>query len=228
MFIPTIESLTFDTAAMRALPEKSTASRRIWVTPEQDVVLLNLYLDVPDIPASLDRLDSLRVGYRQMAADNNVALIEAEVVDADSYRAILRIVRFHLESRAAVYIASLILPFRDFSFVLKAQCEERGLTGMREAVVFADSMSAGVIDINPERESRGGGMLNSDDLMGWVSNPDGPSPRTEPPRSIAEDEKYDAQFPDHPLSRAHRLIRHLQSTLVVAPQLKAAASFEKG
>jgi hypothetical protein len=108
----------------------------------------------------------------------------------------------------AIYIDALMLPFRGFRFVLRVECEERGLTGVREAVVLAEFLKVG-----------------SDDMEGWAADLYDPSLRTEPLRNISEDEKYDAKFPDHPLSRVRRQMRHLHSTLIVPPEVKAAAPF---
>ncbi len=57
----------------------------------------------------------------------------------------------------------------------------------------------------------------------WGADLYDPNLRTEPLRNISEDETYDARFPDHPLSRVRRLIRH--TTLIVVPEVKAAAPF---
>jgi hypothetical protein len=99
------------------------------------------------------------------------------------------------------------LPFRDFSFVLKAQSEEYGTTGIREAVVLDEHFRAGR---DPEEA-----FADVYDVK----------LKTQPLRNISEDEKYDAKFPQHPLSRARRLMRHLVSTLVVGPEVKAATPF---
>ena len=195
--LPSIESLTFDATGMALVTDKSTMYQRLWVTPEPDGVILNFYPVAPDIPAGLDQIDALRFGYRQRAADRGSAFIRVEVVEADGCPAILLITRFHLESRAAVYVASLTLPFRDFSFGLRAQCQEYGLTGVREAVIFAETMGSEQIGIKPEREERGGGgiqMLATEDLVGWVIEPNGPNPRTEPPGNISEDESTTPNF----------------------------------
>jgi hypothetical protein len=86
-------------------------------------------------------------------------------------------------------IYALTLPFRDFSFVPRVECEERGRTGVREAVVLAEFLKVG-----------------SDDMDGWAADLYDPSLRTEPLRNISEDEKYDAKFPDHSLSRVARYV----------------------
>jgi hypothetical protein len=48
--------------------------------------------------------------------------------------------------------------------------------------------------------------VGSDDMDGWAADLYDPSLRTEPLRNISEDEKYDAKFPDHSLSRVARYV----------------------
>jgi hypothetical protein len=41
------------------------------------------------------------------------------------------------------YVGSLTIPFLDFSFVIKVQCEEKGATGIREAVLLDRRLESG-------------------------------------------------------------------------------------
>jgi hypothetical protein len=93
MAYPSIESITFDTSAMTPLPEENTVSKRVWFTPERDIVSVQYLAAAPEIPAGLDQLDALRVGYRKLANDKGLALIEAEVVDTAGCRMIWLLLR---------------------------------------------------------------------------------------------------------------------------------------
>jgi hypothetical protein len=212
---PSIESVAFDTTQMTPLPDENTPDKHAWLTPERDLVLLNLFCKAPDVPARLDQIDALRAAYRKIANAQGCALIEAEVVDAGSCRAIWLIVRSYRKPHGSIYVASLTLPFHDFSFVLKAQCEERGMTGIREAMVLPEVLNAAPDD----------SFVVGAPPQGWLVDLYDSNLRTQPLRNVSEDEKYDAKFPDHPLSRVRRLIRHLDSSLVVSPEVKAAMPF---
>jgi len=37
------------------------------------------------------------------------------------------------------YLGSLAIPFAEFSFILKIQCAERGITGIRETFLLAQA-----------------------------------------------------------------------------------------
>ena len=76
---------------------------------------------------------------------------------------------------------------------------EHGTTGVREAVVTADLMNAG--------------KLTMDDYkLHWAQDPYDPAHQGEDRRVlrfISDDESYDGQFPQHPLSKVRRLLAAL-------------------
>lgn len=76
-----------------------------------------------------------------------------------------------------VYVGSVTLPFRGFSFVAKVQCEERGMTGAKEALLLS------------RRLARGSSL---EQAMGPGWNPDDP--------------QLDRSFPDHPVARCRRAL----------------------
>ena len=98
-----------------------------------------------------------------------------------------------------MYTGSLTIPFRDFSYVIKAQCEERGTTGVREAILFDKGRRAGTVTIGPD------GKIGGD----W--NPD--------------DEQYDADFPQHPLTRLRILLAKFQTTCVIDSAIASLPAF---
>src|SRR5947209_4056201 len=69
-------------------------------------------------------------------------LIVAGVVSAGGVRAVRSIISLPQEPSGRTYVASLIIPLRDFSYVLKCQCPEKGVTGMKEAILADRSMAA--------------------------------------------------------------------------------------
>ena len=98
------------------------------------------------------------------------------------------------------YVGSLTIPFRDFSFVLKVQCEEGSPTGFREAVLLDRRFEAG------EAPSVSEGRLH---IQNW--NPD--------------DEGFDAKFPDHPVSRTRRVLDRMERSVQVDPDVRKRPAF---
>ncbi|NEX93459.1 hypothetical protein [Caulobacter sp. 17J65-9] len=111
------------------------------------------------------------------------------------------------------YIAALTFPFRDCSFVVKVQCLEIGVTGMRDATIMAMLTAKGALSADPEHFSD------------WLSDPYDTAEKGPLTRNLSEDRKYDEMFPDHPLSRARRTLAELEATVQLSPALQAAPPF---
>jgi len=107
--------------------------------------------------------------------------------------------------------------------VIKVQCAEHGVTGMREAVVLDGMLGSGRIKL--EDFPRGD---KSGKVPGWMQDPYGPTIESPLLRNPAEDEQYDAQFPDHPLSRMRSVLRSVQSSLRLPPEIMNAPPFVYG
>ena len=115
--------------------------------------------------------------------------------------------------RGYTYLGSITLPRRDFSLVLKIQCAEESPTGIREAVVL-------------DRLLGEGGATGPEGFpVGWLRHPYIPSITGGVLRSLADDERYDAEFPDHPLARLRRSMREIEESLRLADEVRAAPPF---
>jgi hypothetical protein len=115
---------------------------------------------------------------------------------------------------------SITLPFRDFSYVLKVQCMETGTTGIRESVVLAQMMASGQVKL--QNSGPGPQQLR---IAGCMQDPYDPTTSAPLMWNLAEDKQYDAQFPDHPLSRLRSVLRQVQPSLRLAPEVKDATPF---
>ena len=62
-------------------------------------------------------------------------------------------------------------------------------------------------------------------FTGWMADPYDPSFVGKLARSLADDEKYDGDFPDHPLSRLRPMLRRTEGTLRVAADVKGEPEF---
>jgi hypothetical protein len=63
------------------------------------------------------------------------------------------------------------------------------------------------------------------EIHGWSQDPYDPAINAPLMRNLAENEHYDAQFPHHPLSRLRSVLRQLQPSLRLAPELKELPPF---
>jgi hypothetical protein len=118
------------------------------------------------------------------------------------------------EPRMMTYLGALTFPRRDFSYVLKIQCSEYGITGIREAVVG-------------NRCSRDGRVIiDKDQIRGWAADPYDSSIQDDVLNTLADAEEYDAEFPDHPISRLRRYLRTIQESVVISVALRSAHPFQ--
>jgi hypothetical protein len=190
----------------------------IWYTREGDGIGLYHFAFAPDLPRPLDVVDELRLALSRNASASGAAIVEADVIQVDGCKAVRQCVKLRQPQSGMVYIGAITLPFRDFSFVLKIQCAERGMTGMREAYVVSEKLESG--EIHPSADGKS--------MIGWMKDPYDTARTSGLARTLADDGKYDERFPDHPLSRARRFLSTVEATLRVSDATKAAAPFEDG
>lgn len=195
---PSLDSVQFDDAGYRAR-EDSEPGERLWFSPEGDGVGLFLFTIPPDLPGAAS-MDELRAFYENGLKSSGGLLVETAVVMAGALPVVQLIAKVPQHPSGLTYMGSITIPFRDFSFVLKVQCEERGMTGMREAVLLDRRLAAG------ERPTFRDGRMQ---LSSW--NPD-----------AAE---FDAEFPDHPVSRARRFLDGVRVSLFIDPLLGGCRRF---
>lgn len=98
------------------------------------------------------------------------------------------------------YMGSLLIPFAAFWFIIKMQCDERGITGIRETALLLTAQQEGKVTITAD-----------DKLAGdW----------------IPDDQRYDEKFPDHPVSRLRREFGRIRETLKIHHAFKNEKRFD--
>jgi hypothetical protein len=188
---------------------------RVWHTDAGDGLGLYYFPIPPDIDADLEDVDAVRACYRRGASESGMAIIEIDTPIIQERRCVHAILKVPQQPTGMSYLGSLTLPFRDFSYVLKVGCVERGLTGVREAVVFNQLLKDAAISVSRERR-----------IEGWMADPYDTEVHTPLMRNMAEAKEYDGKFPEHPLTRARRVLDRVQATITIAPDLRNASSFE--
>jgi hypothetical protein len=142
-------------------------------------------------PKLADEL-SVREYYRDMFAANDMGIVECNVLEKNGTKLVKVIAKKVAQHEPARYIGSIAIPLSDRSFVFSLIAEESGITGYREAIVFAKlSKDDRTIELDSEA-----GLIH-----GWNQDPYFPEYQGPCLRNLAEDEKYDHEFPDHPLTK---------------------------
>ena len=110
-----------------------------------------------------------------------------------------------------LFTGMLFIPRPETICVISSSCREHGVTGTREALVTVQLAEEGRLEIErfpkPDVTGAGGRVRN------WFRDPYDPEYRGRVLRSMADDEKYDALSPHHPLSRLRRTLSTVRRTL---------------
>jgi hypothetical protein len=167
-----------------------------WRDGNGDVVVLDHFDLVPNLPAALTDLPALCSRMALLAAQAGGGLVECDAVEVDGVPAVHQLIKLRLpqQQHGLVFVGSLILPKKASSAMVKVQCVEHGTTGLREAAVMAK--------VGPERF--------------YVHSPYAPAVDMRAvgglPYHVADHAAYDGMFPEHPLSRARRILAWLRGS----------------
>lgn len=174
-------------------PKEKEENAILWVNPEGTIaVSINFFEQAPDIP-TIKKVNELRDFYRDLIISVNGGIIEVEVFKRQQFDIVRTIFKIPKPDKGMLYVGSLTIPFGTCSFVLKVQAVEAGPTGMREAVV-ANSLLGDA----------------SFDMAKWSADPYDNEITTGNLMNKAEDQKYDADFPHHPLTKVRSLLKELE------------------
>jgi tetratricopeptide (TPR) repeat protein len=202
-----IRLLQFDTSGWnhtRRSPESLE-----WCNAEGDTLCARVHpQSTAQLPALSDP-ESLRAFYRQEAATRGGCLISVETVHVAGVRS-AKIINKYERLPAYAYDGTLIIPLKDVEYTITMDSIERGITGERDALVTSHLASRGELKIE-KSEDPGGGRR----IKGWFQDPYDPAYQGRALYSMSDDERLDALFPHHPLSKIRRYLAGVQNTLVI-------------
>lgn len=149
------------------------------------------------LPPLGDR-EAVRRHCRLIAQDMGSGLIEAEVVESVDGSAV-RFICKHLHMPELEFTGVLMVPRPSASWVWSVTEKARDGTGAREAAVAHHLIEEGKLTLENYRTV-------------WAQDPYDPSYHEVDSislRYLSDDERYDEQFPNHPLSRVRQELRKL-------------------
>ncbi|NUL02706.1 hypothetical protein HRW07_05480 [Streptomyces lunaelactis] len=187
------------------LPGYRPVDNDVWANNEGDVLSLHFFGLPPDLPASLDDGPALRAALTRLTAQAGGGLIEASVKSLGQLPALKQILKLPLPGQPSgqAFIGSFTVPRATCSTVVKIQSPERGMTGMREAMVMAKVGHDKYFRPHPYAPEVQGGL----------------------PFHAADHAQWDAQFPDHPLTKVRRTLDALAEAVQVVPEFAALPPF---
>lgn len=187
-----------------------------WEKPEWAAVLSLNFFDVePDLVSILD-INALRYSLRDSVQPLKGGLVEVEVLDVKGFDAVRLIFKVPRKPFGMDYLGSLIIPFESYSYVVKVQAEEVGMTGLRDSVVAAKWSVK-----NKGRASLSKGP------DGFLRDPYHPELTEGTLMNVSDEECYDSDFPDHPLTRVRNGLNQVASEIDFRPELQRIARFHR-
>jgi hypothetical protein len=179
------------------LAQPPDAEFHVWRDAHGDVLTRTIGEQELGLPPLSD-LHALREWCRTMAASREGGLIE---VHADADRGAVHWIYKRLQRPAYVFTGMWVVLGPEGQLVWTVVCGERGMTGVREAVVTAELFQAGTLTLETYEHS-------------WAQDPYEPAYRGVDQsvlRFVSDDTIYDDRFSDHPLSKVRRVLAALSS-----------------
>jgi hypothetical protein len=134
---------------------------------------------------------------RRAALDQGMGLIELDCIRVAARAALRIICKQALEDSAGfMYLGRLIVPFPKFTISLASQSLELAHVGRREQAIEARMQDQ-----------------NSSEPQRWIRDPYDPAFDSSASYHLADDQGFDAQFPDHPLSLVRQDLRILETEI---------------
>lgn len=200
-----IDSVHFSDVPGLNLVEKDATWAR-WQTDDGDIVFLRFIPEPIQNPVPLSDTSGVREQYKEMVAQQGAAMIELDIVSYSGIPCMEMISKTRMQPHGMAYAASATLMWRDFSYNIAFHSQERGVTGFRDAIV-ADKFLA-KYESTEEFDAA---------FYDRSSNPAAAQ------RNRSDDECYDADFSDHPLSRCRQFLRDLRTHIVIMPEVRNAS-----
>ena len=194
-----INDLSFSYDGYDFQGEQEPGRVHVWFTPDGDGLGLYFFPLAPDLPHNAESADQMRLFYQSMLGDSGARVVETSIISIDECAAVQVILSVPQQPSGRTYVASMTLPFLDFSYVLKVQCTEHGTTGVKETVLMDRRLAKGNVAISDGKV----------DISDW--NPDL--------------EEYDIEFPNHPVARARRVLAHLRQSVTLTNIVKQSPRF---
>jgi hypothetical protein len=156
-------------------------------------------------------LVAVRRHFQHVIRTRGGGLISCDVVPIGDTAIVRTVSKYRAgQGYAMAYTASLTVPLAGWVIELLISGSEDNLTGLREAVVTSElSQMAG-----PSQQRQ---LAQNVFPIEWKFERYEPGTRGDLAYLVSDDDKYDARFPEHPLSRVRRWLRRQERAFEVTP-----------
>jgi hypothetical protein len=213
-----VDSLTFDLAGC-SLRERSE-SHRGWMNADHVAHMLQFNLGSINWPFDLTNPAAATEFYRNQCADNGGVMLAMETVTAAGAEGLSGLFKYRSPlpgSLGMAYVGILRLPFQDCRFQINVEAFEMGTTGMRECAVMV--IEGDRWPMEPQAEIP---VINSEEELQALCS------KAQVRYLPSDDPKYDASFPQHPLSLARARLARVIATTQLGPEAQGLRPYRVG
>ena len=205
--MPAIDDVQFDTNGWEPRAEPAE-NRCAWTNGFGDILSLRFKPGAPTMP-SLFRFQALREHHARRLAASGGTILSLDLLQVKGLSISKLVVKTWQPAGGWGYLGILSLPYRDFSFSIRMQTLERAGDEAREHHAWNwlhDSQPA-----------------ETDCLPLWFGREEAPHNIHAALPNLADNERWDADFPEHPLSRLRTEFSRLIPTLSISRDVKNSA-----
>lgn len=157
-------------------------------------------------------IDQVRQYYSKDLRERDGAIISCDIVHLGSSSAVRLVSKFSKQGDTTTrFTAQLVVPTPQWTFALLIWSSDAGMTGFREATIFAEFANAAAKSDHPRLKPETEFAYDRYD----------PASRSNPSFLLSDAEQYDARFPDHPLSRVRKCLRREESKFRILQKASA-------
>ena len=202
----TVRALHFDAEGWESV--KARGDMLEWRDALGNTLHVCFHARVAEHLAERPDIGSLRAFCRRKADTGGGAVVSVEIVDIAGIPCLKAIDKY--ERRPAYsYEGAITIPLAESHFAIVMNATEHGDTGVREAMVTSHLLDRGELDLS-RLQAAGPG---SHPIPGWFRDPYDPGYEGRTLCSVSDDARFDALFPDHPLSRVRSCLARIERTL---------------
>jgi len=147
---------------------------------------------------------------RQMARPGGIVSVDGCTA---ATRPAIQIIYKRTHSTGYVYTGILIVEFSGYWCQITVVCGEKGTTGVREAVLTPRLLEGGKIKIRKHPFYLRMFKHSSGYLDGWFVDPYDSKYKGVVLRSVTDDEQYDEEVLNHPLSRLRSTLKTIRDSI---------------
>jgi len=198
---------------------EQSANGVCWTTTDDVVVRLQILTGPPPWPFDLTDPQGAMAFLSQEAASLGGVMLSLDIDQAAGLELLRGVFKYRAPipgSLASYYMGLIILPFREYRIQFNVEAMEGDPTGMREAAVHLLLRKQGTIPPSDE------GPVETVGSMDEVFRRMAAAPVKV---HAADEEQWDASFPDHALSCVRAKLRHIQNTLQVREPIRSAERY---